>query len=377
MIGALEVSPDAVPEVGRARKAVLPGQTPEGQHIISVLVKRTYDIQRDGTCTRAERDFKIYAGDAFYGDPMNSTVRFEADFVPFKLATDVVFNGKVYAPRGQPVAEMHAEISIGETRKSVLVTGDRTCHFQPGAAPAFSDPVPFVSMDLRYERAYGGVDIYSDPRMPFPYMRNPLGRGFAVKNVEKAIRGLTLPNIEDPDNPLTPELLCCGAFDAWERQPHPAGFGWFPKTWLPRAQFAGVMPADRAAEQELRQVYTKLVPPEHRELYAKTRLPEMNFRFFNGASAGLTVPYLRGGESIHTLNLTPGGPFSFCIPEDPVRIGVDLGAGFEEPPVLMHTVMIRGEDFQVDLVWRGAVPYPGPDWFPTMPKMDVLVDGRS
>jgi len=31
------------------------------------------------------------------------------------------------------------------------------------------------------------------------------------------------------------------------------------------------------------------------------------------------------------------------------------------------------EDRQVDLVWRGAVPYPGPDWLPKMKKMEVLI----
>jgi len=377
MIAPIGVSPVASPERRRIRKVVLPGQTPEGQHILSVLVKRTYDIHRGTACTRAEQDSKLYTADVFYVDPMNSAVQFESDFVPFKLATDVVFNGKFYAPKGQPVTETTVEISIGENRKRVLVTGDRTCHFRTGAAPAFSDPIPFVAMELRYERAYGGIDIYSNPRIPLPYMRNPLGRGFVVMNVEKAIEGLPLPNIEDPESRLTPERLCCGAFDGWEQQPYAAGFGWFPKTWLPRAQLAGVMPADRAAEQELRQAYTKLVPPDHRDLYAKTHLPAMDFRFFNGASAGLTVPYLHGGELIRTLNVTPEGEFSFYLPEDPVCIGVDLGAGIVEPPAVMHTVMIRGDDRQVDLVWRGAVPYPGPDWFPTMPKMDVLVDGGS
>jgi hypothetical protein len=35
--------------------------------------------------------------------------------------------------------------------------------------------------------------------------------------------------------------------------------------------------------------------------------------------------------------------------------------------------MIRMEERQIDLVWRGAVPYPGPDWLPQMRKMEVLV----
>jgi hypothetical protein len=339
-----------------------------------VLVKRTYDIHRGASCTRAERDTKLYAADVFYADPMNSSVQFESDFVPFKLATDVVLNGKAYVPRGTPATQVIAELSIGERRQRIGIIGDRICHYRAGAVPVFSDPVAFVSMELRYERAYGGVDIYSDPHIPFPYVRNPLGRGFAVKNVEKVIQGLALPNIEDLANPLTPERLCCDAFDRWEQQPMPVGFSWFPKTWLPRAQLAGVMPADRAVEQELRQVYTKLVPAEHRELYAKTQLPDMDFRFFNGASPGLVVPYLQGGEMIRTVNVTEEGEYDFYLPVDPIKVGLDIGTGIIEPPVVMHTVMIRMEEHQVDLVWCGAVPYPGPDWFPQMLKMDVFVE---
>ena len=37
----------------------------------------------------------------------------------------------------------------------------------------------------------------------------------------------------------------------------------------------------------------------------------------------------------------------------------------------MQTVMIHMDERQVDLVWRGAVPYRGPDWFPEMRKMEV------
>jgi hypothetical protein len=188
------------------------------------------------------------------------------------------------------------------------------------------------------------------------------------------VNNLALPNLEEPDSPLTPERLCLGDYNAWEQQPFPAGFGWFPKTWLPRAQLAGIMPADRATEQELRQAYAKLIPDSsQREAYLKHGLPDMDFRFFNGASRGLVFPYLKGGEQVAAENLTPEGTISFQLPHDAPRLGLDIGSGVQEPEVVMHTVMIRMEDRQVDVVWRGAVLYPGPEWLPEMRKMEVSV----
>jgi hypothetical protein len=354
------------------KKVVLPGQTPEGQHILSVLVKRSYHINAGAMAQRAMRDAKLVSGDVYYDDPMNSPVKYESDFVPFKLATDVVVNGTAYAPAGEPTPSFMASVQVGTARKDVLVIGDRVCRFREGGPPAFSEPAPLARLEVRYDRAYGGMDIYSDPKLPCPYGRNPLGRGFAIANTKRVVDDLELPNFEDPHDPLTPERLCLGHFVHWERQPMPQGFGWFPKHWRPRAELAGVMPADRAIERKLRRAYAAVVPQDQREMYAKTELPDMDFRFFNGASHGLAVPFLSGGEWVHLTNLTPDNELHFRIPDDRPRIGLDIGQGVQEPAVVLHTVMVRVDELQVDLVWRGAVEYPGPDWLPQMRKMEVI-----
>jgi hypothetical protein len=352
---------------------VLPGQTPEGGHILSVLVKRSYSIVPGTRCVRVNADQKLHAGDVHFGDPMNTTVKFESDFVPFKLATDVVLNGRAYAPGGKPVHGLTATLAIGSRRKEVLVIGDRVAHFRDGGTPAFTEPVPFTEMELRYERAYGGVDVYSDPKVQCLYARNHLGRGFAVANVQRAVDNLPLPNLEDPRDPLTPERLTIGHFIHWEQQPMPQAFGWFSKYWRPRALMAGVMPADRATERELRAAYTQLVPPAMRPMYDQTGLPDMDFRFFNGASPGLVLPYLAGDEPVRAMNLTPDGDITFGLPDDRPRIALDIGRGPQEDSVVLHTVMIRMEERELDLVWRAAIQYPGPDWLPQMRKMEVDV----
>jgi hypothetical protein len=366
---AAEPAPEQTREV---RRVLLPGQTPEGEHVLSVLVKRTYQIVPGGRCRRTESDRKIHSADVPYGDPMNSTVQFESDFVPFKLATDVVLNGTAYAPSGQRVPVLTARLAVGVVSRDIRVTGDRTC-LAGGAQPTFTEPEPFERMPLRYERAYGGVDIYSDPKVPCVYLRNPLGKGFAVTLEPRAVHRLALPNIEDPADLLTPQRLTCGHFMHWERQPMPAGFGWWAKHWQPRGGLAGVMPADKAVYTDLRQAYTRLVPEQMRPMYDQTGLPDMDFRFFNGASPGLALPAMTGGEQVRTWNLAPEGEVSFHLPGERPRIALDIGFGVQEPPVVLHTVQVRMDDREVDLVWRAAASYPGPDWLPQMRKTEIEV----
>jgi hypothetical protein len=358
----------------KIQKIVLPGQTPEGQYVLSVLLKRSYDILSGERCKRAESDQKLFPGDVHYGDPMNSTVKFESDFIPYKIATDIALNGKAYVPNEGSAQSLTASLIVGSFRKDILVIGDRVCHHRLLFGTEFTDPKPFTTMEIRYERAYGGVDIHSDPNVPCMYPRNHLGRGFVIGKSKSVIDNLALPNIEDPNDLLTPDRISTGHFMNWERQPIPQGFGWFSKCWQPRASLAGVMPADRPVEQELRKAYALVVPPEQRDLYEQTQLPDMDFRFFNGASLGLSLPFLSGNEEIRAINLAPEGEIFFQLPGERPKIGLDIGTGVQEPEVFLHTVMIRMEDRQVDLVWRGAVPYPGPDWLTDMKKMDVLID---
>jgi hypothetical protein len=357
----------------RGETVVLPGQSPAGEYIMSVLLKRTYDIVPNGVCTRAKIDVPIIPGDIPWGDPLNSSIRYEADFIPFKLATDVVLNGTAYAPGGVPTQSCLVSLQVTDKRKEVLVIGDRGARFVKDGLPVFTDPLPFETMELKYERAYGGIDVYSNKDATYPYPRNPLGCGYVVSNNEQSVNNLMLPNLEDPYAPLTPEQLCVEDHQQWEQQPFPAGLGWYPKTWWARAQFAGIMPADRVIEQELRQAYAQFVPADQRDAYLNNGFRDMDFRFFNGASRGLVFPFLQGGEQIVTENLSPEGSIAFCLPHDTPRLGLDLGAGVHEPEVVMHTVMIRMDEHQLDILWRGAVTYPGPDWLPQMQKMEVLV----
>lgn len=357
--------------------AVVPGRDGDGGHVFAVLVKRTYHLRAGGALRRAEAARALAVVDEYHapGNPERCTVQHESDLVPFKPATDVVLVGRGYAPGGAPAEQMDVELRVGNHRKAVRVTGDRVCAWREGLPPLFSDPRPFTTMELRYERAYGGSDEKSNPDSPFFYPRNLLGRGVALRNVPDAVHGLPLPNLEYAGDPLTPERVVIGDPDAWNDQPLPAGLAWYPKTAYPRCSFVGVVPGTMDPDTVMREERLGLVPERQVALFRQRRLPTFDIRFASGASPGLAVPYLRGDEPVRLTGLTPEGDLAFALPGDVPRLTLDTGTGEEALAPVLHTVCIRTDDGEVDLVWRGARPYPGIDWLPELRRLDARVYG--
>jgi hypothetical protein len=354
---------------------ILPTKNQDAKPVFSVLVKRTYTIRPGQAALRTERVRSFVHTDVYYdaGDPETSTVKFESDLAPYKLATDVVVIGKAFAPAGKPVAGLDVAVAVGNHQKVIRVTGDRRCLYRDKGPPAFTDPVAFTEMEIRYERAYGGKDERSNPGLPFHYPRNPLGTGLAMKNTRAVVDGLVLPNLEDPQDLLTPERVILGEPDRWNRQPLPQGLGWFQPSWYPRCSFVGSVPGFVAPEEVLREEALGLVPRGQVALARQLKLPSYDVRFNNGASAGLVLPFLSGSEAIRLTHLTPEGDLRFALPGDRPRILLDIGRGETELPVVLHTVCIRLEEMQVDLVWRGAQEYPGVDWLPQMRRLFAKV----
>jgi hypothetical protein len=313
--------------------------------------------------------------DRYYdgGDAETSTVREETDLVPYKLATDVVVIASARAPDEQPVRWMDAMVGVGARWKAIRVVGDRCCLWRPRRAPDFTDPAPFTAMEIRYDLAYGGEDLVSDPIVPFYYPRNHRGTGVAVTNDRAIVEGLRLPNLEDPYDPLTPERIVLGAPERWVSQPLPQSFGWFQRTWYPRCSFVGAVPGLMDPDTELPEERLGLVPKGQLALARQFKLPSFDVRFNTGASLGLALPYLGGGEEMRLVGLTRDGELRFLLPSDTPRLMLDIGLGENELPVVLHTVSVRVDDGQVDLVWRGAHEYPGVDWLPEMKHMRAEV----
>lgn len=355
------------------RFTVLPGKDDKGKPVFSVLVKRTYDIITGRPLVRAEQTAPFVEIDDYYdhGDPQTATVKFESELTAFKAATDVVVIGKAYAPGGTPVEQMDLAVQIGSFLKKIRIIGDRHCTYRKGRTPLVSDPLPFTEMQIRYEKAYGGRDLLSNPLIPFSYPRNPMGTGVAVANNPEVVNQLALPNLEDPEDLLTPERIIMEDPNSWNRQPLPQGLGWYQKTWYPRSSFVGALPGFVDVDEIMREETLGWVPPKQIALAKQFKLPAFDIRFNNGASPDLIRPYLTRNELLVLTNMTPDGRLEFTLPNEAPGIILDIGLGRNELTPALQTVCIRVEDRQVDLIWQGAHAYPGLEWLPEMKRMDV------
>ena len=321
------------------------GMGPDRQACIAPLLKGTFRIPEgdDGAAAPiADEQLPITTDDEFYKGDITGGVRLESDAVPFKPRTDIVLVGRAYAPRGNPVPVLDVALRVGRVQQAVRVFGDRRWVFPTRLVmvPVVSDPEPFIEMPLVYERAFGGFDHKGRTWCA----QNHIGRGFIGKKTRESVDGKPLPNLEDPRQPIR----------SWDDQPAPVGFGFYGRSWQPRAALTG-----RA----------------HDDFDPEFGLPaDFDHGFFNGAHPALQVPgYLAGNEEIELRHLTPDGYRRFRLPSVQPRITLRL---YDAPPdyesedaepesravpleARLDTLVIFPDDGVFSVVWRGMHPLPG------------------
>ena len=116
-----------------------------------------------------------------------------------------------------------------------------------------------------------------------------------------------------------------------------------------------------------------LLPRDHVALAKQSRLKPMEAQFANGASLGLMFSRLNGDEPITLGRLTRSGLLKFSLPGDIPSIGLDLGTGTKPLEPKLHTVSIRPDDLEVDLIWRGSQTYSGYHWLPKITRLEAEV----
>lgn len=351
------------------------GKNESEEHIFSVLVKRSYRI-KNGKLHRKDIDNQFLKIDKYYdnGDPEWSTVQYEYELAPYKPATDIVVIGKAYAPNNTVTQQMQVKLKVGDREKKLMITGDRECHYRDNLSPVFSDPEPFREMEIRYDHAYGGRDETSVSDIPFHYPRNFMGKGVALKNKKEHIQYLALPNIEDPNDLLEPDRVIIGDPEKWHLQPLPQGFGWRQRNSYPRAALLGSFPAFTDVNVITQEEKMGLLPRNHIALAKQFRLPTYDALFNNGASYGMTFKELIGNEKIELTGLTPDGFLSFLLPNEQPDIQLDIGRGKQQLRSRLHTISIRPDDLELDIIWQGILVYEGYSWWPKMKCLQAEVN---
>jgi hypothetical protein len=211
--------------------------------------------------------------------------------------------------------------------------------------------------------AYGGVARFrvpgGDEVLEIPSPVNPFGRGYCVQNSPEGVDGVPLPQVEDPAALLTPETFVCDLARP-EEAPTPAGLGVYGRSWYPRMAWAGVMPHEREHVRSLlREQAAKLDPVKDADAAAMLREydpPVLAPEFFQCAFPGMAVPLLAGDEAVTLRNLTPSGTLAFNLPGRAPRIRLDRGAGLQDVPSALDTLIFLADPPRLVLVWRARVP---------------------
>lgn len=308
-----------------AERVVL--QDKSGKDVLVVIVKCTYSIDGKGHLALAEKQVPIQMADDFYGEPGESSIRYESDVALKKVGTDVVLLGHAYSQGGK---SPHVDVSlkVGALQSTVRVFGDRRWDKVLGIT-RISSSEPFEKIPLVYEHAYGGKDLSSpDPKHHEHEARNPVGRGFRAKKSKQNIEGILLPNLEDP-------ALLIRDID---HRPEPVGFGFIGRHWQPRLKYAGT----------------------YDEVWMKNRCPllpeDFNDCYFNGAHPKLVSrQYLQENDPVEVLNASANGSLRFSLPGD--RPGAAVTIEEEQTPLQMvfDTLMIEPDENRVVMVWRGSM----------------------
>src|SRR5262249_20627478 len=145
---------------------------------------------------------------------------------------DLIIEATAHGQAANGAGEMMASIEVGSLKRYYRVLGDRRCIYKGRGSIAFSRPARFQQIRMRYEFAYGGLDPSVEAPKPKElldlfnlhpgiYPRNHVGRGYVVHENAQRLDGLLLPNIENPEDPLTPDNLVAGGPENWWRQPLP------------------------------------------------------------------------------------------------------------------------------------------------------------
>jgi hypothetical protein len=249
------------------------------------IVKATFAIRPEGV-ELAPKQVPVTLVDEYYGDPQTSSLKTASEITLVKPSTDVLLQGHAYAPGGRG-KQVDVTLKVGKLEKTVRVFGNRVWRSRL-LRYKISEPETFERIPLKYEYAFGGVDPQPRNKTKVDYEpRNPVGKGLVPRKSRLRVRGIPLPNLEDPKHRIRRP----------RHRPMPACFGPICAHWAPRRFYAGT----------------------YDEEWTKKRAPylpaDFEPRFFQCAPPDLIpMQYLKGGERVEIIGASPNGRLQFALP---------------------------------------------------------------
>ncbi|MFO0588972.1 MAG: DUF2169 domain-containing protein [Polyangiaceae bacterium] len=272
-----------------------------GELRVTVLVKGTFAFQPDAPM-RVSAPEEIVRAEVHHGKNPARSVRLTSDLAPFLPAADVVLTGHACAPEDETALGMSVRLAVYRDRALLDKSINVLCSTEDGG------DVPFETMPLVYEKAYGGIG----------FADNPYGVGVASQ-ADKA------PNLVDP---VDPQKVACFA---------PISRGWPNRKRL-------------------------LGKTERRALEGPVcEIPDgFNFSYFQAAPFDQQIAYLQGNEWIVLEGMhATHTQITSCLPSAIGRARVfGLGDGGQGRALALtaDTLRIDADTLTCTVVWRGSFP---------------------
>jgi hypothetical protein len=296
----------------------------DGIHWWIVAVRATFDIAPTGDLRLAEEQVPPLLAPEYFGDPEKTSLRYDSDLLAVKPATDVLLVASAHAPGGRPAATVPVSLHVGNIHKQLVVHGERVYR---GSAQSTSSPVPFVTRPIRYELAFGGMDLSDpDPANQRIDERNLVGRGVAAHLNDRPAHSIEY-----------------AGGSPWSAGP--AGFGPIDPAWLPRRALAGTYDGRWAKSK------APLLPDDYDPAYALSSPVDQR----------PTQP-LVGGERVELINMTPQGRLLFEVP----RISLEFTSAFgrrtkPHERSRLATLLIEPDERRLSVVWQSTLRVAAPE----------------
>lgn len=265
-----------------------------------------------------------------------------ADVMAPQPATNVLLLGHVYAPKPKPegVKQMEPWLGVGNTVFPMRVHGPRRWRsrwfltrllglFLPRRFKIGRDGV-MTRLPLLWQHAFGGFDAMRGRAPAQHWAFNPAGLGFHTDPQAATLRGLALPAIEDPRQPIR----------RWQDRRVPQLPGALNPLWAPRAALGG----SRNAYWQATQAPAR--PADGTAQYHNTAHPALQFN-----------PHLKGGEPIHAQGFSAqGAVLDFVLPSHVFELHSYHYGEFVRHELPLNTVLLEPDRQCLTLLYRTFIP---------------------